>query len=153
MFYSIRNVSSRKTQWYKLRPSSYGRHIREFQVITQTHFMYIVSDWSLKCSVLFSKLIRSEGSLKPCQVHWLMLKKFSQVWWHVSCLDVTLDVGGPSYLGLTRSRSWLLMPWLLTSPGHKQPWYWLCRICRFLSYLRKDFNYLCRINVKKWHKM
>ena len=26
------------------------------------------------------------------------------------------------------------MPWLLTSPGHQQPWYWLCRICRFLSY-------------------
>ena len=34
------------------------------------------------------------------------------------------------------------MPWLLTSPGHQQPWYWLCRIGRFLSYLRKDFNYL-----------
>ena len=26
------------------------------------------------------------------------------------------------------------MPWLLTSPGHQQPWYWLCRIGRFLSY-------------------
>ena len=50
---------------------------------------------------------------------------------------------GPSYLSLTRSLSWLLMPWLLTSPGHQQPWYWLCRIGRFLSYLRKDFNYLC----------
>ena len=24
-----------------------------------------------------------------------------------------------------RSISWLLMPWLLTSPGHQQPWYWL----------------------------
>ena len=38
-----------------------------------------------------------------------------------------------SYLGLTRSISWLLMPWLLTSPGHQQPWYWLYRICRSLS--------------------
>ena len=60
---------------------------------------------------------------------------------------------GPSYLGLTRSISWLLMPWLLTSPEHQQPWYWLCRICRLLSYLRKDFNYMPRINVDKWHKM
>ena len=69
----------------------------------------------------------------------------------VACL--TLNVWGPSYLGLTRSISWLLMPWLLTSPGHQQPWYWLCRIGKFLSYLRNDFNYLRRINVEKWHKM
>ena len=67
--------------------------------------------------------------------------------------NLTLNVRGPSYLGLTRSISWLLMPWLLTSPGHQQPWYWLCRIGRFLSYLRKDFNYLRRTNVEKWHKM
>ena len=65
----------------------------------------------------------------------------------------TLNVRGPSYLGLTRSISWLLMPWLLTSPGHQQPWYWLCRIGGFLSYFRKDFKYLRRINVEKWHKM
>ena len=45
-----------------------------------------------------------------------------------------------SYIGLTRSISWLLMPWLLASPGHQQPWYWLCRTGRSLSYLRKDFN-------------
>ena len=63
---------------------------------------------------------------------------------------LTLNVRGPS---LTRSISWMLMPWLLTSPGHQQPWYWLCRIGRFLSYLRKDFNYLCRINVEKWHNI
>ena len=66
---------------------------------------------------------------------------------------LTLNVRGPSYLGLTRSISWLLMSWLLTSPGHQKPWYWLCRIGRFLSYLRKDFNYLRRINVEIWHKM
>ena len=38
---------------------------------------------------------------------------------------LTLNVRGPSCLGLTRSISWLLMPWLLTSPGHQHPWYWL----------------------------
>ena len=67
--------------------------------------------------------------------------------------DLTLNVWWPSYLDLTRSISLLLMPWLLTSPGHQQPWYWLCTIGRFLSYLRKDFNYLRRINVEKLHKM
>ena len=50
--------------------------------------------------------------------------------------SLTLNVRGPSYLGLTRSISWLLMPWLLTSPGHQQPWYWLYTICRSFSYLR-----------------
>ena len=64
------------------------------------------------------------------------------------CLN--LNVRRLSYLGLTRSISWLLMPWLLTSP---EPWYWLCRIGRFLSYLMKDFNYMPRINVEKWCKM
>ena len=37
----------------------------------------------------------------------------------------TLCVRGPSYLGLIRSISWLLMPWLLASPGHQQSWYWV----------------------------
>ena len=66
---------------------------------------------------------------------------------------LTLNVRGPSYLGLTRSISWLLMPWLLTSPGHQQPWHWLWKRGRFLSYLKRDLNNLRRINVEKWHKM
>ena len=61
---------------------------------------------------------------------------------------LTLNVRGPSYLGLIRSISWLLMPWLLMSPGHQQPWNWLCRICKSWSYLRKDLKYLCHINVE-----
>ena len=78
------------------------------------------------------------------------------VWWLNDLLwlpklqwkTLTLNVRGPSYLCLTRSISWLLMPWLLRSPGHQQPWYWLCRICRSWSYLRKDFKYLCHINME-----
>ena len=45
------------------------------------------------------------------------------------------------------------MPWLLVSTGHQQPWYWLFEIGRSLSYMRKDFNYLCHVNVEQWHKM
>ena len=63
-------------------------------------------------------------------------------------LVLTLDVRGRSYFGLTRSISWLLMTWLLTSPGHQQPWFWLCRICRSWPYLKKDFQCLCHINVE-----
>ena len=31
--------------------------------------------------------------------------------------------------------------------GHQQPWYWLCRLGRSLSCLKKYFNFLCHINV------
>ena len=48
---------------------------------------------------------------------------------------------------------WLLMHWLLASPEHQHPWYWLCRKRKFLSYLRKDFNYLCHVKVEQRHKM
>ena len=67
--------------------------------------------------------------------------------------NLTLNVRGPNYLGLTRSISWLLMPWLLTSPGHQQPWYRLCSICRSWSYLRTGIKYLCHINMEERHKM
>ena len=60
--------------------------------------------------------------------------------------ELTLNVRGPSYLRLIRSISWLVMPWLLTSAGHQQPCYWLCRICGSWSYMRRDFKYLCHIN-------
>ena len=130
---------------------------------------------------LFS-VFRMIKTPNECNVYiYLMVATVAQLWWHLANMNVnvltlqgyntkkafrknpksptgklTLNVRGPSYLGSTRSISWLLMPWLLTSPGHQQPWYWLCTWCRierFLSYLRKDFNYLRHINVEKWHKI
>ena len=41
------------------------------------------------------------------------------------------------------------MPWLLASPGHQQPWYWLRRTNRSLFSMRNDFNYLSHLSVKK----
>ena len=37
------------------------------------------------------------------------------------------------------------MTWLLASPGHLQPWYWLCRRHWSLSFTRDDFASL------QWH--
>ena len=42
------------------------------------------------------------------------------------------------YSARTRPIPWLSMPWLLASPGHQQPWYWLCKINQFLSSTRMD---------------
>ena len=46
----------------------------------------------------------------------------------------------------------MLIPMLLASPGHQQPYYWLCKIYvgRSVSSTRKDFNYLCRFSMKSW---
>ena len=73
--------------------------------------------------------------------------------WHSYDFIITLNVWGPSFLSLTWSISWLLMPWLLSSPGHQQPWYWTCWIGWPFSYLKTDFNHLCYANVEEWHKM
>ena len=98
-------------------------------------------------------LDESKTTFLPTELCQLNFVKWPWIEFRGWSWKLTLNVRGPSYLGLTRSISWLLMPWLLTSPGHQQPWYWLCRIGKFLSYLRKDFNYLRCINVEKWHKM
>ena len=63
----------------------------------------------------------------------------SQFVWHI-LNALTLNVCVPSYLSLIRSISWLL----LASPGHQQPWYWLCKMGKFWSDMKKDFNCLAR---------
>ena len=115
----------------------------------------------IPCAKFCNDMLSNSGvTLKPIFHQWIMMQKSVKVihtsvsFYILSLIHaLTLNVRGPSYFGLTRSISWLLMPWLLTSPGHQQPWYSLCIIGRFLSYLRKDLNYLHRINVEKWHKM
>ena len=67
-----------------------------------------------------------------------------------SFYDITFNVRGPS---LNRSISWLLMPWLLASPGHQQPWYWLCIVGESWSYTRKGFSHLWHVSAEEWHKM
>ena len=106
--------------------------------------------------------------LKQSLLQWVWYKTWqgiNQMSMYMCCTEIiifvhwedlfhlTLNVREPSYLGLTRSISWLLMPWFLASPGHQHPWYWLYRIGRSLSYSRKDFNYPGHVNVEEWHKM
>ena len=47
------------------------------------------------------------------------------------------------------SIAWLLMAWLLVSPGHQQPCYWLCEIWQSLSSTRKYFNDLRHLFFQK----
>ena len=50
-----------------------------------------------------------------CNVSVLIWKR------ELSNIILTLNVRGPSNLGSTISISWLLIPWLLASPGHQEP--------------------------------
>ena len=70
--------------------------------------------------------------------------------WHQSEIDeneLTPVVLKLEYSAINRSMPWLLMPWLLASPGHQQPWYWQYRIKATST--RKDFSYLCYLSDRK----
>ena len=86
------------------------------------------------------------------QLRFYMVRRMKSFWKYdlYILLSIILDVRAPSYLLLTRSISWLLMTWLLPSPGHQHPWYWFCRIGTSLSYTGKDFNNLYHASVKEW---
>ena len=121
------------------------------------HFIHLCTLWTFNLE--FTRVLKS-----VLQIIIYIYNNYTVDWYSSSvfCISseeltnswsLTLKVWGLSYLGLTRSISWLLMPWLLASPGHQQPWYWLCKIGRSLSYLRRKFNYLCLISVEEWHEM
>ena len=90
----------------------------------------------LQCTyylVLYTNLKAAEGILTfqtsllffSCQRngHCIKYTIIQNIQWLVVPLSqiLTLKVRGPSYLGWTRSISWVLMSWLLTSSGHQQP--------------------------------
>ena len=50
----------------------------------------------------------------------------SSLWRHFNVLALRTQTS--NVMGITRSKIWLLMSWLFVSPGHLQPWHWLCKI-------------------------
>ena len=47
--------------------------------------------------------------------------------------ELTPLVLKPKFSRIIRPIPWLMMPWLLVSPGHHQPWYWLYMVDGSLS--------------------
>ena len=52
----------------------------------------------------------------------------------------------------TSSISWLMMPWLLLSPGHQQPWYWPWKVEELLSASKINGRNLCSTHVRVVYK-
>ena len=47
----------------------------------------------------------------------------------------------------------VVIPSLLTSPGHQRPWYQLRRMGKIMSYTRKGFNYPCHTSAREGYKI
>ena len=88
-----------------------------------------------------------------------MLTEICSVWWYQKTTRSQLQLVGPCTdetrisTGITKSIPWLLMPWLLASPGHLHPLYCQCKINRSLSFMGNDFNNLLHLSVEKWRKI
>ena len=61
------------------------------------------------------------------------------------------NVTGVLVISNSWSIPWLLIPWLLASPGHQQPWRWTCLVTGSLSSTRKKFIYQYHHNIRCWH--
>ena len=89
------------------------------------------------------------NTLWPSDPIWCQRSWSSLVQVMVCCLMAPLAINWTNvdlYSGHTTSRSTasLLMPWLLASPGHQQPCYWL-----HIKWDRKDLSSLCHLSVEK----
>ena len=75
---------------------------------------------------------------------------WNEVSWSLILLTLLLKL---EYSRKCRSIPWVPIPCLLSSPGHQQPRYCLCRINRVFSPTRKDFNNMWHISVENLQKM
>ena len=116
------------------------------------------TNWQLAGILLIGPL-KTNFSEMWIEIHFSLTKMHLKIssgkWWPfcLSLIVLTLNVRGPSYLRLTRSISWLLMPWLLTLQDISSHDIDYIEIFRSFSYSRKCFKYLCQINVEEWHKI
>ena len=74
---------------------------------------------SHKWCFLFCKILQFKPMLFKTQ-YWIQCDS-RMCHFHLRKYLLTFNMWGPSHLGSTMSISWLLMPWLLASPGHQQP--------------------------------
>ena len=123
-----------------------------FQTTFSNNFSWIINAWiSIKISLKFVPKGPIDNIPALVQImawHRQVTSHYRNQWW--LDIDAYNDICITRPNESTRSISWLLMPWLLASPGHQQPWYSLYKLGRSWSYTRKDFNYQFHINVEEW---
>ena len=77
----------------------------------------------------------TEFKLLTCDPMFLTYLAIGQLWFSLDSVPVCIlshlifpMISAHLHFGYIRSIPRPLMPWLLVSPGHRQPWYWLCRM-------------------------
>ena len=114
--------------------------------------IWLRGDWGESGSVIMSifSLFDAQNSsiIVKQKAIWLLII----IIWPVLFLYQMNDL--LSYFGaearIFRSIPWLLMSWLLASPGHHRPWYWLCWANGPLYFMKKGFSPLRHVSVEKW---
>ena len=71
---------------------------------------------------------------------------------HAIYIYLTILVRQLEYSGITKPIQWLLMPWLIALPCHRNPWYGLYGITLSTSSPSYSFKTLCLMSVAKWWK-
>ena len=93
----------------------------------RTAFLLVCRDWSnlLRCGIMTKQRQNKAypwalwDTLFIIEIRTLLMWEQSREYKSGNIWILTLYLRGLSYLGLTRSISLLLMPWLLMSPGHQ----------------------------------
>ena len=75
-----------------------------------------------------------QGILWYCIIMWRDCIYSSDISWP------TVNSCGVELFTRFRSISWMVMPWLLASPGHHQPWYWLPQNIENLVFIEEGFQ-------------
>ena len=105
---------------------------------------------------------RQHIGLLHCEFGLILMNKIQVMIWNVNAslivykrfimTRVNLTMWVPVCPRQTRTISWLLMAWLLVSPGHQQSWYWSYKMGMLLSSLRVGLHNLsCFSFVETWN--
>ena len=78
-------------------------------------------------------------------VIWFWIYSYIHIYFEIV---LKLHTWAVEYFIQIKSISCLLMPWLLASPGHQQPWYWWCGHDGSVSSLRTNFSYTYLLYVE-----
>ena len=93
--------------------------------------LILLQCFKLKFSLSHPKMFRKFSSLYNLLNFYLPRVKFNWSSPIFGChgrplvLNTAFDAYRLEYLGKVKSMKWLLEAWLLMSPGHQQPWYWI----------------------------
>ena len=133
---------------FDLNAQHWSVYVKLYRATMEASFIYPFNDGSLTKIRAIGILYRTKlfGLSDIGYLHMACFSLFSTPvairgsQWHNAIKSIR-NVRSPNYSGQTKWTSWLLMPWILASPGYQPPWYGLCELYRRPIL---QFIYLCK---------